>query len=117
MAQLKHVGREPKTACIETRGSTAYVRQTAASVSPAVREAASAARAKLIELARADNGSPLYGFAAEDLTVADGWVVSRKEATRRDPAAYRSTGMSARSMSQCSTHRATPCRARPVDIP
>jgi xanthine dehydrogenase YagR molybdenum-binding subunit len=61
--------------------------QTAASVSPAVREAANAARAKLIELARADSGSPLHGLAASDLTVVDGWVVSRNEPARRDPAA------------------------------
>lgn len=61
--------------------------QSAASVSPAVQAAATAARDKLIALARADQGSPVYGLAAEDVTVQDGWVVSRSDASRRDPAA------------------------------
>lgn len=61
--------------------------QSVASVSPAVREAALAARAKLIELARGDMGSPLHGIAAEELTVVDGWVVNRARPTQRDPAA------------------------------
>ncbi|PMS35795.1 xanthine dehydrogenase molybdenum binding subunit apoprotein [Trinickia symbiotica] len=61
--------------------------QSAASVSPAVHEAASAARAQLIALARADEASPLHGLAVEDVTVVDGWVVSRSQPTKRDPAA------------------------------
>ena len=61
--------------------------QSAASVSPAVQAAATAARDKLIALARADRGSPVYGLAAEDVTVRDGWVVSRSDTSRRDPAA------------------------------
>ncbi|CAN7606712.1 xanthine dehydrogenase family protein molybdopterin-binding subunit [Trinickia sp. LjRoot230] len=61
--------------------------QSVASVAPAVREAASAARAKLIELARADSGSPLYGVSADELTVVDGWVINRARPTQRDPAA------------------------------
>lgn len=61
--------------------------QSVASVAPAVHEAASAARARLIELARADRDSPLYGVAAEELTVVDGWVVNRARPTQRDPAA------------------------------
>jgi xanthine dehydrogenase YagR molybdenum-binding subunit len=61
--------------------------QSVASVSPAVREAATAARLRLIELARTDNGSPLHGMAAADLTVIDGSVVSRADPSRRDPAA------------------------------
>ncbi|CAG9243855.1 Xanthine dehydrogenase, molybdenum binding subunit [Paraburkholderia unamae] len=61
--------------------------QSAASVSPAVQAAATAARDKLIALARADRGSPVYGLAPEDVTVQDGWVVSRADNSRRDPAA------------------------------
>lgn len=61
--------------------------QSVASVSPAVREAAAAARARLIDMAREDAGSSLHGLAAADVTVVDGWVVSRADASRRDPAA------------------------------
>ncbi|QGZ64068.1 xanthine dehydrogenase family protein molybdopterin-binding subunit [Paraburkholderia acidisoli] len=61
--------------------------QSAASVSPAVQAAATAARDKLIALARADRGSPVFGLAAEDVTVQDGWVVSRGDTSKRDPAA------------------------------
>lgn len=61
--------------------------QSAASVSPAVQAAATAARDKLVALARADRASPVFGLAAEDVTVQDGWVVSRSDASRRDPAA------------------------------
>ena len=61
--------------------------QSVASVAPAVREAASAARQRLIEMACADAGSPLHGMAAADVTVADGWVVARHDSSRRDPAA------------------------------
>jgi xanthine dehydrogenase YagR molybdenum-binding subunit len=61
--------------------------QSAASVSPAVHAAATAARDRLVALARADRGSPVYGLAVEDVTVQDGWVVSRSDTSRRDPAA------------------------------
>ncbi|MCO1369247.1 xanthine dehydrogenase family protein molybdopterin-binding subunit [Burkholderia multivorans] len=61
--------------------------QSAASVAPAVREAALQARAKLIAMAIADAGSPLHGAAADDVTVDDGWVVHRADRSRRDPAA------------------------------
>ncbi|WP_321887974.1 xanthine dehydrogenase family protein molybdopterin-binding subunit [Paraburkholderia bannensis] len=61
--------------------------QSAASVSPAVQAAASAARDKLIALAVADPASPVHGAAATDVTVVDGWVVLRAETSRRDPAA------------------------------
>ena len=61
--------------------------QSVASVAPAVREAASAARARLIEMACTDAGSPLHGMAVADATVVDGWVVARHEPSRRDPAA------------------------------
>ncbi|HEV3428564.1 MAG TPA: xanthine dehydrogenase family protein molybdopterin-binding subunit [Paraburkholderia sp.] len=61
--------------------------QSAASVSPAVQAAASAARDKLIALAVADRASPVYGATPADVTVADGWVVLRADTSRRDPAA------------------------------
>ena len=61
--------------------------QSVASVAPAVREAALAARNRLIAMACADNGSPLHGMSVDEVTVADGWVVSRQDARRRDPAA------------------------------
>ncbi|GAB2902339.1 xanthine dehydrogenase family protein molybdopterin-binding subunit [Paraburkholderia jirisanensis] len=61
--------------------------RSAASVSPAVREAATQVRDKLIALALADRASPLYGTPVADVTVQDGWVTSRKEPSRRDPAA------------------------------
>jgi xanthine dehydrogenase YagR molybdenum-binding subunit len=61
--------------------------QSAASVSPAVREAASQARGKLIAMAIADSGSPLAGASADDVTVNNGWVISRADPAKRDPAA------------------------------
>ncbi|WP_213766139.1 xanthine dehydrogenase family protein molybdopterin-binding subunit [Caballeronia sp. dw_19] len=61
--------------------------QSAASVSPAVREAASQARAKLIAMAIADSGSPLSGGSIDDITVNNGWVISRADPSKHDPAA------------------------------
>ncbi|WP_118180048.1 xanthine dehydrogenase family protein molybdopterin-binding subunit [Paraburkholderia phosphatilytica] len=61
--------------------------QSAASVSPAVREACSQARDKLLSMALADPASPVHGMSLEDLSVENGWVVSRTDATKRDPAA------------------------------
>ncbi|MFM0592640.1 xanthine dehydrogenase family protein molybdopterin-binding subunit [Paraburkholderia dilworthii] len=61
--------------------------QSAASVSPAVRDAANQARSQLITLALADEASPVYGIALEDITVIDGWVTSRSQPGKRDPAA------------------------------
>lgn len=61
--------------------------QSAASVAPAVREAALQARAKLIAMAIADAGSPLHGAAPDDVTVDGGWVMLRADPSRRDPAA------------------------------
>ncbi|HEY3596276.1 MAG TPA: xanthine dehydrogenase family protein molybdopterin-binding subunit, partial [Paraburkholderia sp.] len=61
--------------------------RSAASVAPAVRDAATQVRNKLIALALADNASPLFGTALADVTVDDGWVVSRADPTKRDPAA------------------------------
>jgi xanthine dehydrogenase YagR molybdenum-binding subunit len=61
--------------------------QSVASVSPAVREAASQARAKLIAMAVTDSDSPVSGLAIEQVTVENGWVVSMADGSRRDPAA------------------------------
>ncbi|WP_438391593.1 xanthine dehydrogenase family protein molybdopterin-binding subunit [Caballeronia sp. DA-9] len=61
--------------------------QSAASVSPAVRDAASQARGKLIAMAIADSGSPLAGASPDDVTVNNGWVISRADPSKRDPAA------------------------------
>ncbi|MDE1182274.1 xanthine dehydrogenase family protein molybdopterin-binding subunit [Paraburkholderia sp.] len=59
--------------------------QSAASVSPAVREACLQARNQLIALALADAASPIHGTAIDDVTVENGWVVSRTDPSRRDP--------------------------------
>ncbi|MEM5294776.1 xanthine dehydrogenase family protein molybdopterin-binding subunit [Burkholderia sp. JPY481] len=61
--------------------------QSAASVSPAVRDAASEARSQLIALALADTASPVHGLPLDDVTVESGWVVSRSQPNKRDPAA------------------------------
>lgn len=61
--------------------------QSVASVSPAVRAAATEARDRLIALALADTGSPLAGVARDDVTVENGWVMSRSTPSKRDPAA------------------------------
>lgn len=61
--------------------------QSAASVAPAVQAAGQQVRDKLIALAIADRASPVYGATADDVTVQDGWVVSRSDTSRRDPAA------------------------------
>jgi xanthine dehydrogenase YagR molybdenum-binding subunit len=61
--------------------------QSVASVSPAVREAAMQASAKLVALAIADPASPLNGASADQVKVEGGWLISRTDATRREPAA------------------------------
>jgi xanthine dehydrogenase YagR molybdenum-binding subunit len=61
--------------------------QSAAGVSPAVRDAASQARSQLIALALADAASPVHGLPLDDVTVESGWVVSRSQPNKRDPAA------------------------------
>jgi xanthine dehydrogenase YagR molybdenum-binding subunit len=61
--------------------------QSAASVSPAVREAASQVRGKLIAMTIADSASPLSGVSPDDVTVNNGWVISRADPSKRDPAA------------------------------
>jgi xanthine dehydrogenase YagR molybdenum-binding subunit len=61
--------------------------QSAASVSPAVQAAASAARDKLVQLAIEDQGSPMYRAAPSDVTVRKGWLTLRSDPSKRDPAA------------------------------
>ncbi|WP_257450021.1 xanthine dehydrogenase family protein molybdopterin-binding subunit [Archangium lipolyticum] len=55
---------------------------TTASVSPAVRDAATQARRKLVQLAVADKASPLHGLAEKDVEVAGGRLFSRKDKGR-----------------------------------
>ncbi|PCE24063.1 acylaldehyde oxidase [Paraburkholderia acidicola] len=61
--------------------------QSVASVSPAVREAATQVRNQLIALALADPASPVHGATPDDVTVENGWVTRRSDPARRDPAA------------------------------
>ncbi|HEX5126018.1 MAG TPA: xanthine dehydrogenase family protein molybdopterin-binding subunit [Rhodocyclaceae bacterium] len=61
--------------------------QSVASVSPAVRAAALAARAKLIDLALSESNSPWQGASLDDLTVENGWLQSRSDRSRREPVA------------------------------
>ncbi len=61
--------------------------QSVASVAPAVRDAATDARNQLIGMALADRASPVFGMPVADVTVENGWVTSRSEPSRRDPAA------------------------------
>ena len=56
--------------------------RTAASVGPAVKGAAAAARAKLIALAVADKASPLHGLPEKDAAVAGGRVIARDQPAR-----------------------------------
>lgn len=59
--------------------------QSVASVAPAVRAAATAARQKLVALALADPASPLFGAGSDDITVENGWLVWRNDSKRREP--------------------------------
>ncbi|VXC00409.1 Xanthine dehydrogenase [Burkholderia sp. 8Y] len=61
--------------------------RSVASVSPAVQAASRQARDQLIAMAIADRGSPVAGLPRDDVTVANGWVVSRSNPDKRDPAA------------------------------
>jgi xanthine dehydrogenase YagR molybdenum-binding subunit len=61
--------------------------QSVASVSPAVQAASRQARDQLIAMAIADRGSPVAGLSRDDVTVNNGWVVSRSNPDKRDPAA------------------------------
>ena len=58
--------------------------QSAASVAPAVRAAALAARLQLINLAIADPGSSLSGVSIENILVEDGWLSSSIDPKRRE---------------------------------
>ncbi|MBD2360573.1 xanthine dehydrogenase family protein molybdopterin-binding subunit [Anabaena minutissima FACHB-250] len=57
---------------------------TVASVSPAVHQAATAAREKLIQMAIADSNSPLYGCQITDISVELGQIFLKPEPSRRD---------------------------------
>lgn len=59
--------------------------QSAASVAPAVRNAATAVRQKLVALALADPASPLFGAGSDDITVENGWLAWRNDSKRREP--------------------------------
>jgi xanthine dehydrogenase YagR molybdenum-binding subunit len=60
---------------------------TVASVGPAVQAACRASRDKLLALAAADQRSAVHGVAVDRLTVADGWIGVRDDASRRDAVA------------------------------
>jgi xanthine dehydrogenase YagR molybdenum-binding subunit len=60
--------------------------QSVASVSPAVRDAATQVRNKLVAMALADPASPVHGAAFDQVTVDNGWVVSLQDSSKRDPA-------------------------------
>ncbi|WP_066378563.1 xanthine dehydrogenase family protein molybdopterin-binding subunit [Anabaena sp. CA = ATCC 33047] len=57
---------------------------TVASVSPAVHQAATAARERLIQMAIADSNSPLYGCKLEDISVESGQIFSKSQPSQRD---------------------------------
>jgi xanthine dehydrogenase YagR molybdenum-binding subunit len=57
---------------------------TSASVGPAVQAACRVLRDKLVALAAGDPRSAVHGLAADRLTVADGWISVRDDASRRD---------------------------------
>jgi xanthine dehydrogenase YagR molybdenum-binding subunit len=61
--------------------------QSAASVAPAVQAAATAARLQLVNMARADEASPLYRAPLEDVVVENGWLSPRSDGSRREPMA------------------------------
>ncbi len=61
--------------------------QTVASVSPAVRAAALAAREKLIALAMTGPDSMWRNATDNDIVVIDGWLRSHSDQTRREPVA------------------------------
>jgi xanthine dehydrogenase YagR molybdenum-binding subunit len=60
---------------------------TSASVGPAVRAACLALRDKLVAQAAADQRSTVHGVPADRLTIADGWITVRDDASRRDAVA------------------------------
>jgi len=58
---------------------------TAASVGPAVQNACSALREKIIALAIRDTASPLRGIDAREVAIENGWILSRRGKPRREP--------------------------------
>jgi xanthine dehydrogenase YagR molybdenum-binding subunit len=60
---------------------------TSASVGPAVQAACLALRDKLVAHAAADQRSTVRGVPAERLTIANGWITVRDDASRRDAVA------------------------------
>jgi xanthine dehydrogenase YagR molybdenum-binding subunit len=58
--------------------------QSAASVAPAVRAACEQVRGQLLQLMTGDVNSPLAGAAHDDLSVENGWVISRSNPQRRE---------------------------------
>jgi len=58
---------------------------TAASVTPAVQEAAKQVRAKLVAMAIADPASPLHGLDAGAVDSSAGWLQARDDAGKREP--------------------------------
>ena len=60
--------------------------QTAASVMPAVQEAARAARDQLVQLAVGTSGGPLFGARPEDIEISDGVLTAKGDPSRRDGA-------------------------------
>jgi xanthine dehydrogenase YagR molybdenum-binding subunit len=53
-------------------------------VGPAVQNACSALREKLIALATGDPASPLYGIEASEVALRDGWILAAKDDSRRE---------------------------------
>ena len=58
---------------------------TAASVTPAVQDAARQVRDRIVELATADSASPLHGLEPAQIESANGWLRSRGDEGRREP--------------------------------
>jgi len=58
---------------------------TAMSVGSSVQGASRAARAKLIDLARGDTRSPLYGVAADQIMAREGRLFSKDDASKGEP--------------------------------
>ena len=61
--------------------------QSTASVSPAVKAACEKVRDQIIDLALADNASPLKGWQRDEVLAADGWLRLRSDASRGEPIA------------------------------
>ncbi|GAX34160.1 xanthine dehydrogenase family protein molybdopterin-binding subunit [Nodularia sp. NIES-3585] len=57
---------------------------TVGSVSPAVHQAANAARERMIQMAIADVNSPIYGIPAAEITVESGEIYSPQNPSQRD---------------------------------